>query len=220
MICDSLSFISRDSCLHLYKDPILWSENRQLLGEVVDVYLNDSTIDSIYIDQQALMIEQLPDSTLFNQVSGNLMRAYFQDGELKEFQVDGNGCVVDFPMERDSTFLYSNYIEAAKLRAYIRERKLQRLVGYPSPQGTTYPIGLAPPEHVRLNGFAWFQDLRPSSKDDVFIWRGKADADRLKAIPRRRAPMQTLQRLKEKALQPAENISIEEEELAEPLPGE
>lgn len=210
MICDSLSFISKDSCLHLYKDPILWSEKRQLLGEVVDVYLNDSTIDSIYIDQQALMIEQLPDTTLFNQVAGNLMRAYFQDGELTEFHVDGNGCVVDYPMERDSTFLYSNYIEAAKLRAYIQERKLQRLVGFPSPQGTTYPLGLAPPEHVRLNGFAWFEDLRPVNKDDVFIWRGKADANRLKAIPRRRAPMQTLQRLKEKAVPTTANRSTEE----------
>lgn len=205
MICDSLSFISDIKCLRLYKDPIIWSENRQLLGEVVNVYLNDSTIDSIYVDQQALMVEQLPDSTIFNQVSGNLMRAYFDGGELHQFWVDGNGCVVDYPMERDSTFLYSNYIEAAKLRAYIIDRKMQRLVGFPSPQGTTYPIGLAPTEHVRLKGFAWFEDIRPVDKHDIFIWRGKSDADRLKVIPRRRAPMQTLKRLKEKGQQtPAE----------------
>lgn len=200
MVCDSLSFISKDSCLHLYKDPIVWNEKRQLLGEVINVYMNDSTIDSIYIDQQALMIEQLPDTTIFNQVSGNLMRAFFKDGELSQFWVDGNGCVVNHPMEKDSTFLYSNYIEAAKLRAYITEKKLQRLVAFPSPQGTTYPLGLAPAEHTRLNGFAWFEDIRPVDKNDIFIWRGKSESNRLKALPRRRAPMQTLQRLKDKAI--------------------
>ena len=201
MVCDSLSYTTRDSCMRLYKDPIIWSENRQILGEVISVYISDSTIDSIYVDQQALMIEQLADTTLFDQVSGNLMRAWFREGELNQCWVDGNGCVVNYPMEKDSTLLYSNYIEAAKLRAYIEKRKLQRLVGFPSPQCSTYPLGQAPPEKTRLKGFAWFSDIRPRDKNDLFEWRAKKDADKLKAIPRRRPPMQTLKRLTEKIQQ-------------------
>ena len=201
MVCDSLSYTTRDSCMRLYKDPIIWSENRQILGEVISVYISDSTIDSIYVDQQALMIEQLADTTLFDQVSGNLMRAWFREGELNQCWVDGNGCVVNYPMEKDSTFLYSNYIEAAKLRAYIEKRKLQRLVGFPSPQCSTYPLGQAPLEKTRLKGFAWFSDIRPRDKNDLFEWRAKKDADKLKAIPRRRPPMQTLKRLTEKIQQ-------------------
>ena len=201
MVCDSLSYTTRDSCMRLYKDPIIWSEDRQILGEVISVYISDSTIDSIYVDQQALMIEQLADTTLFDQVSGNLMRAWFREGELNQCWVDGNGCVVNYPMEKDSTFLYSNYIEAAKLRAYIEKRKLQRLVGFPSPQCSTYPLGQAPPEKTRLKGFAWFSDIRPRDKNDLFEWRAKKDADKLKAIPRRRPPMQTLKRLTEKIQQ-------------------
>lgn len=201
MVCDSLSYTTRDSCMRLYKDPIIWSENRQILGEVISVYISDSTIDSIYVDQQALMIEQLADTTLFDQVSGNLMRAWFREGELNQCWVDGNGCVVNYPMEKDSTFLYSNYIEAAKLRAYIEKRKLQRLVGFPSPQCSTYPLGQAPLEKTRLKGFAWFSDIRPRDKNDLFEWRAKKNADKLKAIPRRRPPMQTLKRLTEKIQQ-------------------
>lgn len=201
MVCDSLSYTTRDSCMRLYKDPIIWSENRQILGEVISVYISDSTIDSIYVDQQALMIEQLADTTLFDQVSGNLMRAWFREGELNQCWVDGNGCVVNYPMEKDCTFLYSNYIEAAKLRAYIEKRKLQRLVGFPSPQCSTYPLGHAPLEKTRLKGFAWFSDIRPRDKNDLFEWRAKKDADKLKAIPRRRPPMQTLKRLTEKIQQ-------------------
>ena len=209
MVCDSLSYTSKDSCMRLYKDPIAWSENRQILGEVISVYLCDSTIDSIYVDQQALMIEQLPDTTLFDQVAGNLMRAYFSNGDINQCWVDGNGCVINHPMEKDSTFLYSNYIEAAKLRAYIEKRKLQRLVGFPSPQCSTYPLGQAPPERTRLPGFAWFEDIRPRDKYDLFEWRGKSDANKLKAMPRRRAPMQTLKRLADKIVPAPEPATLE-----------
>lgn len=199
MVCDSLSFISKDSCMTLYKDPILWSDSRQILGEVVSVYTNDSIIDSVYVDQQALLIEQLCDTTLYNQVGGSLMRAYFDEGSLKEFWVDGNGTAVNYPMEEDSTFLYMNYIEASKLRAYLEDEKLKRMKAFPSPKGTTYPLAMAPPERTKLPGFAWFEWIRPKDKDDIFEWKSKNEANKLKAQPRRNAPMQTIQRFANKA---------------------
>ena len=36
-VCDSLVFDSRDSCLTMYKDPILWNKGVQLLGEQIKV---------------------------------------------------------------------------------------------------------------------------------------------------------------------------------------
>lgn len=199
MVCDSLCFVSKDSCLTLYKDPIAWNEGRQILGEEIRVFMNDSTVDSVYIDRQAIMIEQLSDSTLYNQVAGTQMRAYFDKSELREFWVDGNGQLVNYPMEKDSTFLYTNYLEAAKLRAFMENRKLSKLTCFPKPEATTYPLGMAPPEKTKLSGFAWFEWIRPKDKDDIFIWRSKGDENKLKEIPRRNAPMQTLQRLQNKA---------------------
>lgn len=43
-ICDSLVFNSQDSCMTMYKDPIVWNGNRQLLGEKILVFMNDSTV--------------------------------------------------------------------------------------------------------------------------------------------------------------------------------
>lgn len=199
MVCDSLNFVSKDSCLTLYKDPIAWNENRQILGEEIRVFMNDSTVDSVYVERQAIMIEQLSDSTLYNQVAGNMMRAYFREKELKEFWVEGNGQLVNYPMEKDSTFLYLNYLEAAKFRALLEERKLDKLICFPKPEATTYPLGMAPPEKTKLEGFAWFEWIRPKDKDDIFVWRSKGEENKLKDIPRRNAPMQTLQRLQAKA---------------------
>ena len=43
-VCDSLVYNSKDSCMTMYRDPILWSGNQQLLGEVVKVYPNFKVI--------------------------------------------------------------------------------------------------------------------------------------------------------------------------------
>lgn len=211
MVCDSLCFISKDSCMTLYKDPILWSDSRQILGEVVSVYTNDSLIDSVYVDQQALLIEQMCDTTLYNQVGGTLMRAFFEEGSLKEFWVDGNGTAINYPMEEDSTFLYMNYIEASKLRAYLSDQKLKSMKAFPSPKGTTYPLTMAPEDRTHLTGFAWFEWIRPKDKDDIFEWKSKNEANKLKAQPRRNAPMQTFNRFAKKAEDLIEDDSKPEE---------
>lgn len=212
MVCDSMNFVSKDSCLTLYKDPIAWNETRQILGEEIRLFLNDSTIDSVYIDRQALMIEQLADTTLYNQVAGTTMRSYMQDGEMKEFWVDGNGQIVNYPMEEDSTYLYLNYVEAAKFRAFMENKKLRKVVGLPQPKGTTYPLTMAPPEKTKLSGFTWFDWIRPKDKDDIFIWRSKGDGNKLKEIPRRNAPMQTLDRLSNTATKQVEKHAKEIEQ--------
>ena len=39
----------------------LWSDNRQVLGEKIYVYMNDSTIRMAKVEGQALSVEQLDD---------------------------------------------------------------------------------------------------------------------------------------------------------------
>lgn len=192
-VCDSLVFNSKLNLLSLFRDPIAWSDDRQILGEEINVFTNDSTIDSVYVERQALIVQSLPDSALFNQVAGNLMQAYFRNGDIYQTRVDGNAILVNFPMEKDSTFLYQNYCEAAKLRVDVRDKKMQRFWAGPNPIAKTYPIGLAPQNHSRLANFAWFANIRPTGSDDLFVWKPKSAETRLKELPRRNAPLQTLQ---------------------------
>lgn len=191
-VCDSLVANSRERKMTLYRDPIVWSGSRQILGEEINVFSNDSTIDSVYVQRQALMVEQV-DSTHFNQVAGQLMRSFFKNGEIKENRVDGNVYVVQFPMEKDSVLLYQNYTETTQLRMYMENRKLKRLWA-PAATGSFYPIGMAPADRTRLDNFAWFDYIRPLNKQDVFVWRGKAKGTELKPIIRREAPLQQLKK--------------------------
>ena len=47
-VSDSMSYISSDSLLGLYGNPILWSENRQLSGDTTLFYFRDKKLD--YVD--------------------------------------------------------------------------------------------------------------------------------------------------------------------------
>ena len=191
MVADSLVFSSRTKKVTLYRDPIVWSDNKQIVGEEINAYMNDSTLDSIYVDRQALTIERV-DSTHFNQVASQQMRTYFDtQGEVKENRAIGNVMVVNYPLEKDSTILYQNYVETAQARMFMRNRKLYKIWA-PASHGYFYPIGLAPADRTKLPGFAWFDYIRPLSPDDVFNWRGKKEGTTLKPSIRREAPLQKL----------------------------
>lgn len=189
-VADSMVFHSAQKKITLFRDPIAWSDQRQIVGEEINVFLNDSTIDSVYVDRQALMIEKL-DSTHFNQVGAQQMRTYFVKGEVSENRAIGNVMVVNYPLEKDSTIIYQNYVETAEARMFMKDRKLKKIWA-PASHGFFYPIGMAPAERTRLEGFAWFDYIRPISPDDVFKWRGKKAGTALKPSIRREAPLQNL----------------------------
>ena len=187
-VCDSLVFSSKDSCLTLYQDPILWNGKQQLLGEKIMIYMNDSTIEWAHIQNQTLSVEQL-DSLNYNQVSGKDMKAYFEGGEMKQVDVDGSVRLVYFPMEKDSTLLGMNCSETSKLSMFLENRKLKKLAMSPKSNGTLYPMTQIPPAKMKLDNFAWFDYVRPLNKADIFNWRGKGAGHELKKSTRGAAPL-------------------------------
>ena len=187
-VCDSLVFSSKDSCLTMYYDPILWNNNQQLLGEKIMIYMNDSTIDWAHIQNQALSVEQL-DSTSYNQVTGKEMKAWFQGGEMRKVDVIGSVRLVYYPMESDSTLIGMNVSETSLLNMFLENRKMKKMIMSPKSNGTLYPMLQRPPEKMKLDNFVWFDYIRPLDKEDIFEWRGKKARQELKKSNRSAVPL-------------------------------
>lgn len=192
-VCDSLVFNSLDSCMTMYRDPIAWNSNRQLLGEVIKVYMNDSTIRKAEIIEQALSVEQVDEKGHSNQVSSKRMDAYFVDGAMRRTDAIGNVKSLYYNADsKDSVLTELNYLETDTMRMYLSpQRQLQKIWASKS-VGIMYPITQIPPDKRRLPEYEWFDYVRPLDKDDVFNWRGKKGGSELKTIPRREAPLQKL----------------------------
>ena len=183
-VCDSLVFSSKDSCLTMYYDPILWNNNQQLLGEKIMIYMNDSTIEWAHIQNQALSVEQL-DSTSYNQVTGKEMKAWFQGGEMRKVDVIGSVRLVYYPMESDSTLIGMNVSETSLLNMFLENRKMKKMIMSPKSNGTLYPMLQRPPEKMKLDNFVWFDYIRPRNKEDIFEWRGKRAGEQLQKSDRK-----------------------------------
>lgn len=196
-VCDSLVYSSKDSCLTMYRDPIVWNGNQQLLGEEIRVYMNDSTIDWAHIINQALSVER-KDSTHYNQVSGKEIKAYFENGEAHKVDVLGNVRVVYYPEEQDSTMIGMNVSETSILNMFLKNRKMEKMVMSPKSNGTLYPMDQIPPEKLYLPNFAWFDYVRPRNKQDIFNWRGKKAGQELKKTTRKSVPLPNYDLLKKK----------------------
>lgn len=191
-VCDSLVYNTKDSCMTMYKDPIAWNYNRQILGEVIEVFTKDSTIDRAHVINQALSIEQLPDSTHFNQIASREMFGFFEKGEIRRSEAIGNVQTVYYMQDdKDSSLVSMLYLETDTMRMYLKDRKLQK-IWTPKQTSVMYPITQVPPGKSKLPSFAWFDYIRPLNKDDIFEWRGKAGGTELKEIKRRAAPLQRI----------------------------
>lgn len=190
-VCDSLVGSSLDSCMTMYKDPVVWNDKRQLLGEVIKVYMNDSTIRQANVVGQALSIEQFDDDGHYNQVSSREMQADFVDGAIRRNTSIGNVKAIYFPVDdKDTTLIGLNYTETDTMRMFLSpERKLQK-IWMPKATGTLYPMTQIPPDRMRLPEFVWLDALRPVDKDDIFRVVGKTEDQKLKVIERHNAPLQ------------------------------
>ncbi|MDO4164083.1 MAG: OstA-like protein [Bacteroides sp.] len=184
-VCDSMVYNSKDSCLTMYTDPIMWYGEQQLLGEEIKIYMNDSTIDWAHIINQALAVEQ-KDSIHYNQVAGKEMKAYFIGGEMHQVDVNGNVLVIYYPVEeKDSTLMMLNYSEGSLLQMFLKNRRMEKGKFLSKADGTLYPMNQIPEDKYKLSSFVWFDYIRPRNKQDIFVWRGKKAGDVLKKTDRK-----------------------------------
>lgn len=196
-VCDSLVYLTSDSMMIMYNDPIVWAGSQQLLGEEMQVFMNDSTIDSIYVLRQTLSCERL-DSLHYNQVAGQEMHSYMENGELKMTHVIGNVIVNYFPLDDDSLMVAMNHIESTEMKMFMGENRRMRKIWMPAATGTFYPIPMIPGNVRFLENFQWFDYVRPQNPQDIFKWRGKSKGTELKKSVQRTVPLQKLDKIGKK----------------------
>ncbi len=166
-VCDSMQFNTKDSILYMYKEPIVWNEQYQIYGDTILVFMNDTAIDHAHVRQFAFAIQQI-DTTSFNQLKGNDLKAYFEGRNVRQIDVSGNAESIFFPMEDDGSMVGMNEIKSGFLTIWLKDRKLEKLKFWPTPVGTMTPIPDLKPDQKYLKDFYWYDYIRPKDKDDIY----------------------------------------------------
>lgn len=166
-VCDSLQFNTRDSVLYMYTEPVLWNEQYQLYGDTIAIYMNDSTIDYAHVIQFAFAAQHV-DSTYYNQLKGNDLKAYFEGRAVSQIDVAGSAESIYYPLEKDGAKIGLNASKSGFLTIWVKENELDKLKMWPTPVCLFTPIPDLKPDQKMLKDFYWFDYMRPKSKDDIY----------------------------------------------------
>lgn len=167
-ICDSLSSTERDSMMRMYHHPVVWSGSRQVFGNIIEVHVNDSTVDWARLPEFGFTAEHIAEDC-YQQMSASEMTTWFNDSTISRLYAEGNVMLIMFPMESDSTYNKYAYVESSEMDAYFRDNDIESVHFRPATTGKVTPLYLAKRNSYFLQRFAWYEDMRPVSPEDVFV---------------------------------------------------
>ncbi|MBR6284644.1 MAG: hypothetical protein IKR25_10165 [Muribaculaceae bacterium] len=168
-ICDSLQLSEADTIINMYRDAVVWSDERQVSGPEINLHLNDSTADWATLPNTGLMVEHVGED-YYDQLSGKKMKAFFDNKELRRLDVDGNVMVILYPQEDDSTYNKQVSAESSYLRVMLKEKQeVERVSMWPEASGQVTPLFLLKRSQLYLPQFQWQEALRPKSPDEIFL---------------------------------------------------
>jgi hypothetical protein len=107
------------------------------------------------------------DTGRYNQIKGKNMTGYFRNNEAYKIDVKGNGETVYYAKDRNE-LVGVNVAQSSNLTIYLKNNKPDNIRFYVMPNGTTYPLELAPPEKLTLKDFKWLEEKRPKNRSDIF----------------------------------------------------
>ncbi len=166
-VCDSMKFSSADSLLTMYRNPIVWNGNYQVYGDTIFVTMNDSTIEHVLIKDFAFLA-QFKQDEYYDQLSGKVMNAWFEDGNLERMTMDGNVEVIVYPEEESKSLIGLNNATSSFLKGSFENNAIKDLVMWPDVKGSLTPIPKLSPSILYLGNFKWYEELRPKDRYDIF----------------------------------------------------
>ena len=165
--CDSLNYNFADSLISMYRMPVLWTDENQLTADTIKILTGKNSVKKIFMYSTAFIVSK--DSTnTYNQIRGKNMIGYFTHNDLSYIDVNGNAETVYYAREETKTLMGVNKASGSRMRLYINDRKIVRIVYYDKPTGNMFPEKDVPEDQRMLKGFNWRFLSRPLNKDDIF----------------------------------------------------
>jgi lipopolysaccharide export system protein LptA len=165
--CDSLYFSYKDSIIRMFVNPAIWSDDNQLTGDTIFLYMKNQKIDKFEMFENAFMINQLK-GDYFNQVKGKKITGFFINDELEKMNVDANAESVYFAEDSKKALIGANKAVGSEMDIHMINKEVNKIVFYKQPEATFYPIQKITPKEMMLKNFNWQPQYRPFNKEDIF----------------------------------------------------
>ncbi|MEI7724965.1 MAG: OstA-like protein [Bacteroidota bacterium] len=168
-MCDSLTYLSKDSCLTMYHDPVIWSDSNQLSADSIKLTMRNGQADSLKMYSSAFIVSK-DDTGSYNQIKGRNVLAKFRDNDLYKINVIGNAQTIYYAREEDKTLIGINVAVSSDMLVFLEKNQLKSITYINNPEAHLLPEKSVPPNERKLKNFKWEENRRPKKKSDIFIW--------------------------------------------------
>lgn len=166
--CDSLYYNTIDSMMHMYRDPILWSDANQLTSDSIRLRTGSKSLKYIELLGTGFIVSQ-EDSLRFNQIRGKYMKGFFSDNKLVRVNVEGNGQTIYFAKEKQEIKAV-NRADCSDLHIFLKDNEIDHIVFLTKPAASLYPLERVETKELKLKDFSWRLHERPISYESIFTW--------------------------------------------------
>lgn len=170
-VCDSLIGFSRDTTIHLFREPVMWNGGNQIKSDTVVVYTKAETLDrAVFIggatNGNPVMSSEL-DKAHYNQITGKEIVALFRDSEIYRTDVNGNAQTYYY-MQDEADGAYQGFLvmECSDITFMITDRDIESITFRGDPVYSIYPMDQIPAtQSQRFQNFVWEGERRPAKRD-------------------------------------------------------
>ena len=166
---DSLHYDQKTGLLQLIGNPVLFQEESQLTGDLIQLINNVTTekLDSLKVLNNAFVIQKDTLGTGFNQAKGINMYGKFVDDKMKQIDLVQNAEMIYYLYDEGELKGIDKGI-CSKIVLELEDNKITTATRMINAEGTTYPPDQFPENARKLNGFKWRGDERIYEVEELF----------------------------------------------------
>lgn len=168
---DSMMHYHSDSLYVLFNDPVLWSEDTQISGDTISLWIKEEGLEKMLARQNGFIINFVQHE-LFNQIKGNKITAFFENDSLRNMNINGNAESIYHLEDNEKNLTATVKTVSSTIDFYFANNSIKDIKFHTDPQSILTPIVQEIRNPQRLDGFRWLQDVRPVDKFDIFPVKG------------------------------------------------
>lgn len=166
-VADSLYYSGQDSIFRLFNDPVAWAGGYQVSGDTLFMYTKNKKPERLYVFENGLVVGKVG-AYMFNQVKGNTINGYFNNGVIDFMRAKGSAEAVYYVKDDSMALVGVNRVNKADVIDLIFLNKvLNKVVLRNDADGIITPIRKVKFDEMKLRNFKWLEERRPKTKAEL-----------------------------------------------------
>jgi len=161
-VCDSFYYDGVDSIFHFTKKSILWVEDNQLVADTIQLFTENERMKELQLINNSFF-GSITFPQLYDQVKGRYITGNFVDGKMNNMEVIKNAESLYFIKNEKDEFTAVNKAKCDTIEVLLNEEQKVKNIKFRSKaDATTNPINKVDPFSLKVAGFKWHSNLKPS----------------------------------------------------------